>query len=112
MKDDRNIEYLVGKKTKLDVFLEPFSFKILSFLDDLSKALDNNSNNKNFPDLKALSFFCRKNNILSLKDKHQTKNSTRFGLGLLFHITPSNVALNFVSSFHFNFIQHQNTFEL
>ena len=63
MKDDRNIEYLVGKKAKLDVFLEPFSFKIVSFLDDLSKALDNNSNNKNFPDLKALSFFCRKNNI-------------------------------------------------
>ena len=57
MKDDRNIEYLVGKKAKLDVFLEPFSFKIVSFLDDLSKALDNNSNNKNFPDLKALSFF-------------------------------------------------------
>ena len=76
MKDDRNIEYLVGKKAKLDVFLEPFSFKIVSFLDDLSNALDNNSNNKNFPDLKALSFFCRKNNILSLKDKHQTRNST------------------------------------
>ncbi len=42
MKDDRNIEYLVGKKAKLDVFLEPFSFKIVIFLDDLSKAIDNN----------------------------------------------------------------------
>ena len=104
MKDDRNIEYLVGKKAKLDVFLEPFSFKIVSFLDDLSKALDNNSNNKNFPDLKALSFFCRKNNILSLKDKHQTKNSTRFGLGLLFHVTPSNIPTNFAYSLIFGLI--------
>ena len=104
MKDDRNIEYLVGKKAKLDVFLEPFSFKILSFLDDLSKALDNNSNNKNFPDLKALSFFCRKNNILSLKDKHQTKNSTRFGLGLLFHVTPSNIPTNFAYSLIFGLV--------
>ena len=60
MKDDRNIEYLVGKKAKLDVFLEPFSFKIISFLDDLSKVLDNNSNNKNFPDLKHYRFFAEK----------------------------------------------------
>ena len=72
MKDDRNIEYLVGKKAKLDVFLEPFSFKIVSFLDDLSKALDNNSNNKNFPDLKALSFFCRKNNFHTIPPPNKT----------------------------------------
>ena len=62
MNEDKSIEYLVGKKAKLDVFVEPFSFKIVSFLDDLSKSLDSKFNNKNFPDLKALSFFCRKNN--------------------------------------------------
>jgi hypothetical protein len=104
MNEDKSIEYLVGKKAKLDVFVEPFSFKIVSFLDDLSKSLDSKINNKNFPDLKALSFFCRKNNILNLKSKHQNKDTTRFGLGLLFHITPSNIPTNFVYSLIFGLI--------
>ena len=98
------IEFLVGKKAKLNITYEPFSFLILNFLDDLSVTLDNNFNNKNYPDLKALSFFCRKNNILSLKNKHQVKDTTRFGLGLLFHITPSNIPTNFAYSLIFGLI--------
>ena len=104
MIDDKKIDYLVGKKAKLNVFFEPFSFKIINFLNDLSKSLDNSFNNKNFPDLKALSFFCRKNNILKLKEKHQIKESVRFGLGLLFHITPSNIPTNFAYSLIFGLI--------
>jgi hypothetical protein len=104
MKEDKNIEYLVGKRAKLDVFLEPFSQKIVGFLDDLSRSLDNKFNNKNFPDLKALSFFCRKNNIENLKIKHQNKETTRFGLGLLFHVTPSNIPTNFTYSLIFGLI--------
>ena len=104
MSNDKNIEYLVGKKAKLNIFLEPFNYKIITFLDDLSKSLDNEFNNKNFPDLKALSFFCRKNNILNLKNKHQDKESIRFGLGLLFHITPSNIPTNFAYSLIFGLI--------
>lgn len=101
---NKNIKYLVGKKAKLDFFLEPFNSQIINFLDDLSKSLDNNFNNKNFPDLKGLSFFCRKKNILSLKDKHKNKKSIRFGLGLLFHITPSNIPTNFAYSLIFGLI--------
>ena len=104
MSEGKNVEYLVGKKAKLDFVLEPFSPKIINFLDDLSKSLDNEFNNKNFPDLRALSFFCRKNNILNLRDKHQNKDSIRFGLGLLFHITPSNIPTNFAYSLIFGLI--------
>ena len=104
MKYQKKIEYLVGKKAKLNVFLEPFSFRIIFFLDDLSKSLDNKFNNKNYPDIKALSFFCRKNNILSLKNKYHNKDTTKFGLGLLFHITPSNVPTNFAYSLIFGLI--------
>ena len=104
MKDDKKIYYLVGKKAKLNVFFEPFSFKITDFLNDLSKSLDNSFNNKNFPDLKALAFFCRKNNILKLKEKHQIKDSVRFGLGLLFHVTPANIPTNFAYSLIFGLI--------
>jgi len=104
MKDDKNIEYLIGKKAKLNIYVEPFSSKIIHFLNDLSKFLDNTLNNKNFPDLKALSFFCRKRNILSLKNKYQNKDTARFGLGLLFHITPSNIPTNFAYSLIFGLI--------
>jgi len=104
MKEDKNIKYLVGNKAKLDVFLQPFSHKIVNFLDDLSKSLDSKFNNKNFTDLKALSFFCRRNNILSLKIKHRNKETIRFGLGLLFHVTPANIPTNFAYSLIFGLI--------
>ena len=104
MKKDTNIRYLVGKKAKLSTFLEPFNSKVIDFLNDLSELLDNKFNNKNFPDIKALSFFCRKKNFLNLKNKHLNKDSTRFGLGLLFHVTPSNVPTNFAYSLIFGLI--------
>ena len=100
----KNIEYLVGQKAKLDFVLEPFNSKVINFLDDLSKSLDSKFNNKNFPDLKALSFFCRKNNILNLRGKYHNNDSIRFGLGLLFHITPSNIPTNFAYSLIFGLI--------
>jgi len=103
MKDYKKIDYLVGKKAKLNVFISPFNNKIVAFLDDLSKSI-NNFNKKNIPDLKALSFFCRKNNILILKNKHFDPNAIRFGLGLLFHITPSNIPTNFAYSLIFGLI--------
>ena len=97
-------EHLVGKKANLNISYEPFNPQILNFLNDLSISLANNFNDKNYPDLRALSFFCRKNNILSLKKKHHDKESTRFGLGLLFHITPSNIPTNFAYSLIFGLI--------
>ena len=102
MKDYKKIDYLVGKKAKLNVFISPFNNKIVAFLDDLSKSINNFK--KNIPDLKALSFFCRKNNILILKNKHFDPNAIRFGLGLLFHITPSNIPTNFAYSLIFGLI--------
>ena len=103
MNEIKKVNYLVGKKAKLNTFIAPFSTEIIEFLDDLSKNL-NNFNKKNISDLKAFSFFCRKNNILRLKNKHHESNSVRFGLGLLFHITPSNIPTNFAYSLIFGLI--------
>lgn len=99
-----NIQYLIGKKSNLKIFLNPFNKTIIEFLDDLSKKLDNIYKKKNFSDLKALSFFCRKKHLLSLQKKHLTNNSVRFGIGLLFHITPSNIPTNFAYSLVFGLI--------
>ena len=98
-----NIKYLVGSGAKLNVCLMPFDNSIVRFLDELSKTI-NKLNVKNFTDVKALSFFCRKKNILKLKSKYVDENSVRFGLGTLFHITPSNIPTNFAYSLVFGLI--------
>ena len=63
----KKIEYLVGKNSKLNRTFEPFNLLVINFLDDFSKSLDNKLNNQKYPDLKALSFFCRKKHLLSLQ---------------------------------------------
>ena len=65
MKNQKKINYIVGKNAKLNISLTPFNKIIIEFLDDLSKILDH-ANTSNYTDVKALSFYCRKNNILNL----------------------------------------------
>ncbi len=97
------INYLVGKKAKLNFFVKPFDDEIINFLDDLSKTI-NKLNVKNYPDLKSFSFFCRRSNILNLKNKNNKLESIRFGMGLVFHVTPSNIPTNFAYSLIFGLI--------
>ena len=103
MKNQKKINYIVGKNAKLNISLTPFNKIIIEFLDDLSKILDH-ANTSNYTDVKALSFYCRKNNILNLKKKHFNEDRIRFGLGLLFHITPSNIPTNFAYSLIFGLL--------
>ena len=64
-----DIKFLVGKKLILDQILEPFDNLVCDFLDQFSKDLNKFNDLKNFTDLKALSFWCRKKNILRMKKK-------------------------------------------
>ena len=62
----REVNYLVGNsKFSLDPF-EPFSKDVCNFLNNLSNELNSVRNIKNYPDLKALSFWCRSKNILKV----------------------------------------------
>jgi hypothetical protein len=99
-----NAKYLVGRKAKLSTFVEPFNPRVVEFLKDFSKELDNQKKIKNYPDLKALSFFCREKNILIYRKKYHNQDTIRYGLGLLFHITPSNIPTNFAYSLIFGLL--------
>lgn len=68
---------------------------VLDFLGALAKRILANASNRVYPDLITFGFFCRRKNILSLKKGMQ---GFRSGRGLLFHIAPSNVAMNFAYS--------------
>ena len=62
-----DLKFLVGKKLFLKQTLEPFDNLVCNFLDEFSKNLNQLKDLKNFPDLKALSFWCRKKNIMRMK---------------------------------------------
>ncbi len=98
-----DIEFVFPKKADFENFakkfpLEPFSIETINFLDEFSKKLLDDQQTKDYPDLITLSFFCRRANIIQLKNKHCNSNELRLGVGLLFHISPSNVAVNFAYS--------------
>ena len=76
---------------------EPFSDGALGLLNDLSGVLMRNPLTRTMPDVATFAFFCRKANLLKLKERFSTKG-LRMGRGLVFHIAPSNVPVNFAYS--------------
>ena len=103
MSNFNNIEYLVGNQNVSKESNIPFNENICNFLGDLSKELNFSSASKAYPDIKTFSFWCRKQNIVNLKKKFSS-NEIRIGLGLIFHITPSNIPTNFAYSLIFGLI--------
>jgi hypothetical protein len=97
------LNYIVGNKKLSFKSLPPYDLIVCEFLEDFSKNLDKDKKTKKFSDLKTLAFWCRKKNIEIFKNKYQTKN-LRLGLGLIFHITPSNVPTNFAYSLIFGLL--------
>jgi hypothetical protein len=73
---------------------EPFSDNVISFLNALSSSILNDQECRPYPDLITFAFFCRKANILALK-KQYVRDELRLGRGIVFHIAPSNVPINF-----------------
>ncbi len=101
--ENKKLEFLVKNKNLTSSAQHPYSNEVCRFLDDLSKKIDVKKMNQEFPDIKALSFWCRKANIENLKKKN-ISNETRLGLGTIFHITPSNIPTNFMYSLIFGLL--------
>jgi hypothetical protein len=81
--------------------MRPFSDEICDFLAALSRELTKNA--KRFPDIGAFAFYCRKANIERLKSSFNDL-SNRLGRGVCFHITPSNIPVNFAFSWLFSLL--------
>ncbi|MBA0180425.1 hypothetical protein H0251_12375 [Pectobacterium carotovorum] len=97
-----SVSFLVGDPALLQEMryqkaLKPFDENIIIFLDHVSKHLFRNPDAKAWPDVISLAFWCRKSAVLQMQ-KNYPDVSTRFGRGLAFHISPSNVAVNFAYS--------------
>jgi len=77
--------------------LTPFDPHVMSFLADLSSALLKDKRTKAYPDVTTFAFFCRRANLEHLHAPYHTMQG-RLGRGLVFHIAPSNVPMNFAYS--------------
>ena len=61
------VKYFLGNKNYCPKPFLPFSENVCDFLDSFSKELNSKNVFKDYPELKSLSFWCRKKNILNLK---------------------------------------------
>lgn len=105
LKESNEFKYIFPKKKDLefnnfinDTALVPFSDEVIAFLNDLSKKLYKDTRTKNYPDVSTFAFFIRKSNLYSLKNEYFSSDVNRLGRGIVFHIAPSNVPINFAYS--------------
>lgn len=99
------IQYILGSVDELiqGKALSPFSDIVIGFLGSLSAELLSDQRNRNFPDVITFAYWCRKANLSRLKDTYKN-DAVRLGLGVVFHIAPSNVPVNFAFSYVFSLL--------
>ena len=94
------LQYTVGTPETVEGMrtlkaLRPFDDAVIAFLNDLSGEL---RKVREYPDVATFGFWCRKAALLQEKAKYDDIGE-RFGKGIVFHSTPSNVPVNFAFSF-------------
>ena len=75
--------------------LSPFADEVVEYLNALSASLLKDRESRVYPDVITFAFFCRKANLLAQKEKYTSAEILRLGRGIIFHIAPSNVPINF-----------------
>lgn len=100
MKELENIEFLVGCYEDIVAAkpLPPFDETVIESLNDLSSRLLHDPTSRQYPDVVTFAFFCRKANINKLREQYSSE-AIRLGRGMVFHIAPSNVPVNFAYTF-------------
>lgn len=98
------ITYLIGDAYVLDAMPSlpsrtPFDAACLDFLSAFSKNLLSSKDAKAFPDVVTLGFWTRKASLAALKEQFaEDDGNFRLGRGVVFHIAPSNVPVNYAYS--------------
>ena len=94
------LQYVIGTPETVEQMqnvrpLRPFEDEVIAFFNDLSALL---RSNREYSDVATFGFWCRKAALLKEKGKYDDV-AERFGKGIVFHSTPSNVPVNFAFSF-------------
>lgn len=95
------VTFLIGSATNLlteesATVLPPFDDEVVEFLNDLSRFIMNNTEAKSYPDIVTFGFWIRRSSVLNLKDRFMVHDKNiHMGRGVIFHIAPSNVPINY-----------------
>lgn len=97
------IQWLVGDSCIIEsmqniAMLRPFEDDTIEFLNLVSKILLKNKKAKEYPEIITFSFWIRKASLLEQKRAYDYQITNRIGRGVVFHIAPSNVPVNFAYS--------------
>lgn len=98
-----NVSYLLGDAAQLAAAAEvcvkePFHPDVIDLLDRVSRRLLANRAARKFPDVVTFGFWIRRASTVQMRDRFLTDGVFRLGRGLVFHVAPSNVAVNFAYS--------------
>ncbi|MBQ1390845.1 MAG: hypothetical protein IIY82_03785, partial [Firmicutes bacterium] len=100
----KGISYLVGDEEILAGMPavqphERFSPAVVDFLDRTAKIIMADRSARQYPDVVTLAFWMRKANLLGIEKEIPRKDFLRYiGRGMVFHIAPSNVPVNYAYS--------------
>ncbi|MCD8016095.1 MAG: hypothetical protein LUG99_23665, partial [Lachnospiraceae bacterium] len=97
-----NIRWDVGSAEEMGAMqtapaLEPFSEETVRFLSDVSKKLLSSPMAKTYPDVVTFAFWIRKASLEKMKNRF-ADDFLRLGRGIVFHVAPSNVPVNYAYS--------------
>jgi len=98
----KDISKILEKIKNNNYHLNVFDKLIFSFFAEVEKEILKFKDLKKYPDLFALGFFLRKKNLEKIINYYEINN--RMPLGVIFHITPSNMPTNFFYSYFFGLI--------
>lgn len=97
------VEYVFGAGQVTAAPSRVFDVDLCAFIEELSAELLRSPLSRAMPDLAALGFWGRKANLRKLKEAFGD-SADRLGRGLCFHITPSNIPINFAFSWLFSLL--------
>ena len=97
------IDFLIGEFDQVDSLfnqrsLDVFSDVTISFISDISKKILSDPLVRLYPDVATFAFYCRRANLDIIKNNYILDAELRIGRGILFHIAPGNVPVNFAYS--------------
>lgn len=103
-----SIDFLIGSQEMLDNIRQvpadaPFDENRIAFLDTVSKALRSDPRSRRYPEIATFAFWIRKSNMSQMARRFES-DYFRLGRGVIFHVAPSNVAVNYAYSFAAGFI--------
>lgn len=96
--DINKIKHIINSHKKINKPIRPFDDLVINFLNDFQKKISKTNINNRYTDISALVFWLRKQHLFKIKKNYEDGN-IRIGLGIAFHITPSNMPLNFFYSY-------------